>query len=304
MKFSIIVAAYGVEEYLKKCLDSIFSQDYKNIEVIVNLDGSPDNGRDIAKEYDVTVIDEENEGLSEARNKAVKYATGDYIIFIDGDDYWDESLLSQINTTLEEKKVDVVRFQIREVDGNNLNKEYEEKGFINLNGSSAFREIAKYHFVENAWAYAFNREFYIKNKFKFAKGRIHEDFGLTPYILMKAKSVSSISYIGYNYLQRPGSIMSSKQYEKTKKKVDDFYHLYLELKNKTFNKNIDRSIYDSFIANSVLLKITELNKRDYKTYLKKLKQDRVFDLLLNDTAARKIKNNLLKISPKIYFKIK
>ena len=116
---------------------------------------------------------------------------------------------------------------------------------------------------------------------------------------MKAKKVNSISYIGYNYFQRQGSIMSEKNYEKTKKKVMDFYNHYLYLIEEINKTSLDSKIYKSFIANSLVLKICELQGKDYQEYKKKLKKEKVYDNLLTDTFFRKIKKIGFQISPKL-----
>lgn len=227
-KFSIIIPVYNVEKYLEKCLDSIKNQTYKDYEVIIVNDGTKDNSMDIAKKYDFKIINQKNQGLSAARNTGVKNATGDYLLFVDSDDYLEKDLLKELNKSLKNNP-DLVRFQIKEVyeDGKEIN--YPEEEFQNKSGVEAFSIISKYHFVENAWAYLYKKTFYEKNKFKFKEGTIHEDFGIVPLIIMKANKVNSINYLGYNYLQRSGSIMSQKNYEKTKKKVEDFYNHYLYL---------------------------------------------------------------------------
>jgi glycosyltransferase involved in cell wall biosynthesis len=300
-KFSIIIPVYNVEKYIGKCLDSVMNQSFKNYEIIVVNDGTKDNSMDIVKNYPVKIITQKNQGLSEARNIGVRKAKGDYIIFLDSDDYIEKDLLKKINKSLDNNP-DIVRYQIQEVDEKDkiLNK-YEEKKFENLSGVDAFKEITKYHFVENAWCYAIKREYYQKEKFEFKKGTIHEDFGLIPLVIIKAKKVNSISYIGYNYLQRQGSIMSSNDYEKTKKKVEDFYNHYLYLEEEINKTKLDSKYFKSFISNSLILKINELNQEDYKIYLKRLKKDKVFNNLLSDTLPRKIKKLIIKINPKLYF---
>ena len=200
-KFSIIIPVYNVEKYLKKCLDSVFNQTYKDYEVIVVNDGTKDNSMDIVKDYDVKVINQKNQGLSAARNAGVKKATGEYLIFLDSDDYWEKDLLKELSKSLKNNP-DLIRFQINEVYEDGKTISYPEESFTNLSGPDAFKKIVKYHFVENAWCYAINREYYIKNKFKFTPGTIHEDFGLIPLIIIKADVVNSISYLGYNYYQR------------------------------------------------------------------------------------------------------
>ena len=164
--------------------------------------------------------------------------------------------------------------------------------------------ITKYHFVENAWAYAIKREFYLKEKFSFKKGTYHEDFGLIPLVIIKSKIVNSINYVGYCYYQRDGSIMNSSDYSKTKKKVMDFFDHYIYLTKEINKTKLDKTYFMSFISNSLILKITELKGKDYKDALTRLKKDKVFDNLLNDSLGRKIKNILVKISPRLYYNIK
>lgn len=301
-KFSIIIPVYNVEKYLKKCLDGVFNQTYKDYEVIVVNDGTKDNSMDIVKDYNVKVINQKNQGLSAARNAGVKKAIGDYLIFLDSDDYWEKDLLKELSKSLKNNP-DLVRFQINEVYEDGRVIPYQEESFTNLSGPDAFKRIVKYHFVENAWCYAISKKYYLENKFEFKTGTIHEDFGLIPLVIMKAKRVNSINYLGYNYLQRQGSIMSNKNYEKTKKKVADMYLHYNYLIEEINKLDVDTTIFKSFVANSLILKITELNYKDYKFYLNKLKKEKVFDNLLTDTTSRKVKKVLLRLSPKNYYKL-
>ena len=297
-KFSIIVPVYNVEEYIDKCLKSIYNQTYKDFEVIVVNDGTKDSSMEYVKKYDATIINQENKGLSAARNKGASKAKGEYIIFIDSDDYIEKDLLNEINKSLINNP-DIVRFQIQEVNKEGILNKYKEESFENLNGVEAFKIISKYHFVENAWSYAIKRKYYEKEKYKFREGTIHEDFGLIPLVIIKAQVVNSISYIGYNYLQRDLSIMSTNNYEKIKKKVKDSYTHYNYLIKEIDKTDLDSKIYKSFISNSLIIKICSLKGKDYKEYKKKLKKDKVFNNLLSNTLPRKIKKMLLNISPKI-----
>lgn len=300
-KFSIVVPIYNVEEYLDKCLKSIKNQTFTDYEVILVNDGTKDNSMEIAKKYNYKILNQSNKGLSEARNNGAKKAVGDYIIFLDSDDYLEKDLLKEVNDSLENNP-DIVRFQIKEVFADH-EVNYEEESFTGLNGVEAFNIISKYHFVENAWCYAIERSYYKQENYKFQKGTIHEDFGLIPLVIIKASIVNSINYLGYNYLQRQGSIMSVKNYDKTKKKVEDFYNHYNYLIKEINRSNIDSKVFKSFISNSLILKITELNKEDYKKYKERLKEDKVFDNLLSDTISRKLKKLLIKRSPRLYYKI-
>lgn len=302
-KFSIVIPVYNVEDYIKECLDSVFQQSFKDYEVIVVNDGTKDKSMDIVKDYDVKIINQENQGLSAARNNGAKKAKGDYLLFVDSDDTIDKDLLKNLNEASKDKP-EVIRFQIRETYEEKEPKDFPEEGFSSCNGVKAFEKICAYHFVENAWCYAIQRRYYEKEKFEFAKGMIHEDFGLIPLVIMKARNVKSIPYIGYNYRQRQNSIMSAKNYEKTKKKVEDFLKHYTYLITEINKTKLDSKVFKSFIANSLILKITELEGQDYKDYKKILKEEKVYDNLLTDTFPRKIKKGLVKISPRIYHRKK
>ena len=299
-KFSVIVPVYNVEKYIKKCLDSIFNQSFKDFEVIVINDGTKDNSMDIVKKYDVKIIEQENKGLSEARNAGVKKATGDYIIFIDSDDYIENDLFKEINKSLDNNP-DIVRYQAKLIKDDSTIS-YNEEAFSGLTGVLAFEKMSKYHYVEPACLYAIKREYYEKNKYSFKKGMYHEDFGLLPLIIFKSNIVNSINYCGYCYVERCGSIMTTKDYDKITKKVNDVFNHYISLTNSVKDINVDKRYFNSFLASSLIFKVTELNTKDYRVFKKKLKKEKVFDNLLNDTFKRKVKNCLLKISPKMYYK--
>lgn len=300
-KFSIIIPVYNVEKYIKKCLDSVLNQTYKDYEVIVVDDGTEDDSIKLIEDYPVKIVHQKNQGLSAARNHGAKIAKGEYIIFLDSDDYWNKDLLKKISSSIKDEP-DIVRFQIQEVDETGNKKIYEEESFQNKNGVEAFDLISKYHYVENAWCYAIKRAYYEKEKFEFKKGTIHEDFGLIPLVIIKAQKVNSINYIGYNYLQRQGSIMSTKNYRHTQKKVKDMYEHYNYLIQEIDKTKLDSKVFKSFISNSLILKICELEKKEYKIYLEKLRKQGVFKNLLTNTLARKIKKIVLSISPKLYYK--
>ena len=302
-KFSIIVPVYNLEKYIKRCLDSIFKQSFKDFEVIVVNDGSSDKSLDIIKEYDVVLIDQKNKGVSESRNNAIKKAKGDYIVFVDGDDTIDKELLEKLDKASNDNP-DIIRFQSRETFDNKEAINHEEEGFNTCSGVEAFEKICNYHYVETVALYCIKREYFEKEKFEFAKNMLHEDFRLIPLVIIKASKVKSISYIGYNYYQRENSIMNAKEYEKTKRKVKDFFNHYKHLISEIDKTNLDSRIFKSYISNSLIEKITELNNEDYQEYKNYLKEENVYDNLLTDTFARRIKKIIVKISPKLYYKIK
>lgn len=300
-KFSIIIPVYNVEKYLKKCLDSVKNQTFKDYEVLVVDDGSTDKSKSIAKKFDITLIENNHVGVSEARNIAIEKAKGDYLVFLDSDDYWEKNLLEKINES-SKNNPDLIRFQMRTVTDQNEKTDYTEESFENKTGEEAFKLITNFHFVDAACCYAIKRSYYKKENFKFAKGRIHEDYGLMPLLIIKAKTVNCISYVGYNYFRRTGSIMTNEKYDWTKKKVDDFFYHYQFLIKEINKTNLDSTYFKSFIANSMILKICSLKGKDYKEYKKKLNKVKSFDNILTNSLPRKIKKILLQISPKLYYK--
>ena len=305
-KFSLIIPAYNVEKYIKKCLDSVLNQTYNDYEIIIINDGSTDNTSKLLESYKsnkkIKIINQENKGLSNARNTGVSNAKGDYILFIDSDDFIEKELLEILNKTIKDE--DLVRFHIRILDETNkIIKEYKEETFNNLNGIEAFNKLSKYNLVELAVCYAYKKDTFLKNNYKFEEKTYHEDFGLIPYIIISSKKVTSINYIGYNYLQRKNSIMNNTDYEKEIKKSNDVLKHYKNLIKWSQNIEGDLTIYKSFIANSVILKSLNLKEKDYKNYIKKLKEYKVYDNLLTNNKENKIKKILIKISPKLYYKI-
>lgn len=209
--FSIIVPIYNVEEYLPQCIESVLKQNLQDYELILIDDGSTDSSSKICEQYSkkyssIKLIHQSNAGLSAARNTGVAAASGEYLIFLDGDDYLEPSALEAISNALE-PGLDLLRYQAQEVFDDNRVIRHEETGFATTTGIKAFPKLAHYHYTENAWLYAYRREFFAKNQFQYAKGCIAEDFGLTPVIIAHADTTKAIPNICYNYRQRDGSIM-------------------------------------------------------------------------------------------------
>ena len=300
-KFSVIIPAYNMEKDIKKTLDSVKKQTFKDYEVIVIDDGSTDKTVEVAKKFDVKVIEHKHAGLSVVRNAAIKEAKGDYLVLLDSDDWWDKNLLKKIAES-SKNNADVIRFQIRTVDDENKKVEYNEKPFKGISGVEACKEITSFHYVDSACIYAIKRKYYEKEKFSFAKGRVHEDFGTVPLWIVKAKKVNCLDFLGYNYYRRSNSIMNTEDYEWVKKKTDDFFYHYKNLIKEVNKTDIDASYFKSFIANSMIKKICYLKGKDYYNYKKELKKEKVFDNILTNSPIRKIKKILLKISPKLYHK--
>nr|MBP3259004.1 glycosyltransferase family 2 protein [Bacilli bacterium] len=306
MKFSIVIPVYNVEKYIAKCLDSIKSQTYANYEVIIVNDGTKDNSVDVINKYlsdpRFALYNKKNGGLSDARNYGIKYVTGDYIIFIDSDDYIEPDLLNNLNNILKENEYDIIKYKINMVDdkGALIRKEVSDL----VEGKIDLKEILSFEYSEPAWAYAYNKDFFIKNKFMYPKGRIHEDFGLTPYILVKANSIYYMDYYGYNYVQRENSIVNGS--EKARRRCEDMlYHfdsLYILISNDNTISEENKKLIYSYLANGVILKGNILDKTNLKWYIKEIKSRDITKYLASDTLIRKMKKLFIKLNISAYIK--
>ncbi len=210
-KVSIIVAAYNVEKYVLKCLESLRTQTYENIEIIVIDDGSIDKTGILCdefckKEKRAKVFHQKNQGLSMARNNGIKKSDSELIVFVDGDDIVSGDFIQKLIDALDQK-TDMSVCGFIEVPSNKNNSPKSET----LTGKEAtiklLTELENYQIV--SW-----NKMYRKKLFKdiaFPEGEIHED-SLTTYKLMsKSRAVAFISDSLYYYIQRSTSIMNSEK---------------------------------------------------------------------------------------------
>ena len=309
VKFSVIVPVYNTEKYLSNCLDSILSQTYKDFELIIVNDGSKDNSQEIIDKYvkkDKRVkgylID--NGGPSIARNYGVEKSSGEYLVFIDSDDDIDKRLLEELNKEIDKNKCDVIRYQLNKI--TDIIDQDKSEVFENIPGVEAFKLLSPNRYFGAACSCAYNREFFTKNKFKYEEYRLHEDYGLTPYIYMKADKVSSIAFGGYNYYYRDNSIMTTTDDKKELKKAKDMLFLYdlnIERINKEKDiKEEDKQFFRSYMTNGLINKCSSLEGDLFDEFYKEISKRDLSKNLLSDTLPRKIKRLIYKIMPKYYIK--
>ena len=212
MKFSIIVPVYTVEPYLDECLTSLQAQDYKDYEVICINDGSTDGSRGILTKWEgrmpqMRVIDRENGGLSAARNTGQEAATGDYVVFVDSDDWVEPTMLSRLAE--EAHGEDMICFACRRTS----NGAFDTLASEQTDGWSYYnRHALEHHEVPFVcvWQRCYRREFLLENGLRFREGILHEDNEFTPRACIKAKRIKVIPDVLYNYRVRPGSIMTTR----------------------------------------------------------------------------------------------
>jgi glycosyltransferase involved in cell wall biosynthesis len=221
IKISVIIPIYKVEGYLHKCVDSVLNQNFKDIEVILVNDGSPDNCPVICDEYAskdnrVKVIHKKNGGLSDARNQGIKTATGDYILFLDSDDYWEgTNALDNLVKTIYKNQADVTLYGTKDV---NLvrNTSNISRGFYNITAIQKNKETAVKSLFEtgqfpgSAWVIAIKRSFVLENELFFITGIKAEDIDWLIHVFVKAETFDAVNDTFYMYIRnRPGSITNN-----------------------------------------------------------------------------------------------
>lgn len=212
---SVIVPVYKVEEFLSKCVDSILAQTYTNLEVFLVDDGSPDNCGKMCDDYAkkdsrIKVIHKENGGLSDARNVAIDVATGEYITFVDSDDYVAPTYVEELYNNISDYSAEVSVCLFRMFNEGTLpviDETFSEKDCFN--GLNAIEQMFyQEKFDTSAWAKMYHRSLF-ETGIRYPKGLLFEDLPTTYLLMYKAKKVAFINKKLYYYLVRSNSIEGS-----------------------------------------------------------------------------------------------
>ena len=221
IKISFVIPVYNTEEFLNKCINSIRNQTLRDIEIIIVNDGSNDNSERIIEkhkieDYRIRVINQENSGLSQARNIGISISQGEYIVLVDGDDWVDESLAEKVYSKLKTTNSDMCIYGIKYVfeSGIEINKSFYPTIKREVNNIEALKmlfnsEGFKCHSVNKVC----KRTLY--DNIKFPKGLIFEDISTTYKLILECKKICFINEKLYYYLQaRSNSIMNNNFNEK------------------------------------------------------------------------------------------
>ena len=211
-KVSVIVPIYNVEKYLEKCINSLLSQTLEDIQIILVNDGSKDNSGNIAKEYEknnndrVIYVEKENGGLSDARNYGLKYATGDFIAFLDSDDYIEKNAYEEMYNKAIEENADYVECDFIWEFPNKIrvDKQYPYK---NKKEMLSFVRVV-------AWNKLIKRQLITDNNLEFPKGLRYEDVEFTYKLIPFVNKFAYVNKPFIHYVQREGSI-ANVQNERT-----------------------------------------------------------------------------------------
>ena len=284
MKLSIIVPVYGVANYLRKCVDSLLAQDITDYEIILVDDGSPDECPQICDEYValhpnfIKVIHQENAGLSAARNSGINAAQGDYIMFVDSDDYLQSNVLGTLMAQVKRDNLDVLRFNYQNVRESGEVFVPHEGMKTDYNNYSSEPTDGLTFLNERMGTQCYVVQFLVKadivRQELFTPGIYFEDVDWTPRMLQCAKRVASTELVVYNYLWREGSItLSQKDITKMRKQLQDKLALIAKL-NQLGHSVVNRKWFDSMISGLVINVVGIVSQYFYeqrKEYIRAIK---------------------------------
>lgn len=304
---SIIVPVYKVEEYLEKCIRSILDQTYRNIEVILVNDGSPDRCPDICDFYSnkysqVKVIHKENGGLSEARNVGLDAAKGEYVLFVDSDDYIDlntcELFIKEIGSTNPDIVVGNAR-RIKDKSVTEMKHKYITRGRIVTGEEYLKEELKSQTMYMPAWLNLYKRSFLQENNLKFKVGILHEDEQFTPRAFLKAKRVIGTDIVFYNYLIRNDSITMQKDLSRNAIHIIQTCYELDNIYKRVEDEELRVLLYDNLITKYLYaFQIGKLYKDEYRELIKK-------DFLNKEVYHKKTKwkVRLFCFNNKLYYKL-
>lgn len=310
-KVSVIVPVYNVEKYIKKCIDSILSQTFGDIQVILVDDGSTDNSGSVCEQYKsdsrIEVIHKSNGGLSDARNAGMKYVMGDYVLFIDSDDYIDKEMVEILYRNAIEYDVDFSACGIYNEYKDRVVPQCEKMEEFKCSSEEAFGYILVGEKIPGTICNKLiKRE--IAEKLLFPVGKLYEDAFYTIDLMQNVKSVYVTTKPMYYYVHRSNSITT----ERYKKSSMDFIEAFEQTKEVVESKFPDSikeaefklfwayfSVFDRMLMENRYWEIAEYPKvRDFlKKNAMRIVKDQYFQ------KARKIGALALKVNVKIYRKL-
>lgn len=214
-KVSVIIPVYNVEKYLEECIESVIKQTYKNLEIILVDDGSKDNSGYICDEYKkkderIKVIHKPNGGLSDARNVGIDIAKGEYIAFLDSDDYIEEDMYEILVKNIEKANADISICQVYYVYKDEKRTTHTPNVYLEMDSCNAIKYVNMLgYFTVAAYDKLYKREIF--ESIRYPVGKINEDWYVICEVFDKANKVVYSSEPKYNYRKRKGSITDDKK---------------------------------------------------------------------------------------------
>lgn len=291
---SIIVPIYNVEKYLERCICSILCQTYSNLEIILVNDGSTDNSKSIIDKYSkkderIIVINKENGGLSDARNAGIDIHSGQYIFFVDSDDFIHPDTINILLGISKDTDADIVECGLLNVNENSVIKfEKHVISYVVFNHMQAVERIIKYDSKIMAWNKLYKSNLF--DSIRYPVGKIHEDEFTTPYLVDLCNIYVYTDLALYFYVQRSNSIMNSS-FNQNRLSIIEAYEDRIVFFNSKYNNIYDYEMkYRFYVA---LINLKTLMGTEYKNSIVENKLKNTFRYLLTNNVGIKVKSKVL-----------
>lgn len=285
---TIIVPVYNVEKYIKKCLDSLIGQSYSNIEIVIIIDGSTDNSEEIIRkdykaEHRIRVINQKNAGLGAARNTGIKNANGEYLLFVDSDDWIEPNTVEILLKQIEIDKSDICIYNMNYIYSDGTVRMHipkiQEKRCISAREALCCELLGteyKFH-VPNKFC---KRKLFVDNNIQFPVGKLYEDLATTYKLFKQDVKVSLLPDELYYYLQkRDGSITTNKISEKMFNDLFEALHGIINYVQK-LDWELDKEIQSVYVENVISISNYIVSKSpESKVFYEKMKNDRDWYLM-------------------------
>ena len=269
---SVVIPVYNVQEYIEKCINSLINQTYSNIELILVDDGSIDNSGNICdnwsnKDSRIKVIHKENGGLSSARNEGLKYVNGQYVMFVDSDDYISTNAIKEMISVIQSKNADIVisnRIHFYD-DGTEIVKYKQLNDIFIMNSEQAIKEMNYNRCFDMSAHCKLYKSSLFKN-IKFPIGKLSEDMFVMYKIFDKADIIIYFPKPLYYYYQRSGSISKTPKlnydyvqaFKEQMEYIRERYPSLINLTNATYALS-HMTIYNAVIVNGGRIEKEKLN---------------------------------------------
>ena len=273
--FSVIIPVYNVKRYLRKCVTSVLKQNYESIEVILVDDGSTDGSGKICDDFsycnNVKIIHKSNGGLSDARNEGLKIADGEYVLFLDSDDYWNDSnFLYKASNIIKDENPDLIVFGYKKIRDDEILMEYIPPKFCGT--ICDLTKMGGYNIC--AWDKIVRKKSLCEYNIQFRKDVYSEDMEWCSKVFCAVKSCFVLSESPYMYRQREGSITKTLN-NKNIQDVRDNYKRCIEIQ-----QSMDEAYqvaFNYFLAKNFsmfLIAITQIERHEQKKYYSFINQNK------------------------------
>lgn len=309
IKVSVIIPVYNLESYLDKCLDSVINQTLIDIEIIILNDGSNDNSENIINSYiqrdnRIIYVKHENMGLSLTRNKGITLATGEYLAFVDGDDYLELDMLESLYIKAAESNLDIIVSEAfyEEQTDQKIRMTLPTIKKFNINSTTIKSFFYNYYFTRiysnSIWDKLYKTKFIKQHKLQFINNKLifSEDLHFQCQLLVNNPSIGFHSKAYYHYLIREGSLMRGNKPNYLKRQM---YLIELIRAMNISNEKLTNQVADCFLFRLLLLETNNRLKKDMSFKIVKNLYEEVTILKGYDTYIKSVRKNK---SYKLFFK--